>query len=151
MVTISTRVVRRGPAYLGGRGDAVEAGHLDVEQRHVGPVLEHGGEYGVAGPDLGDDLQVGLEPEQGRQGAAHEGLVVGEQQPDAHGRTTCSEKPGERWRTTTVGADRRPRVRAGRAARALGAGAAGAVVGTSALVASAGPRRTRARSAGSRW
>ena len=72
-----------GRADLGGRGDAVEAGHLDVEQGDVGPVLEHGREHGVAGADLGDDLEVGLEAEQRGQRAADQGLVVGEQQPDA--------------------------------------------------------------------
>ena len=85
---------RRDPAYLGGGADPVEARHLDVEQRDVGPVLEHGRDDGVARRDLGDDLEVGLEAQQRRQGAAHERLVVGQQEPDRHGTTTLSEKPG---------------------------------------------------------
>ena len=40
--------LRGDPAYLGGRADAVEARHLDVEQGDVGAVLEHGRYDGVA-------------------------------------------------------------------------------------------------------
>jgi hypothetical protein len=43
----------------GGRGQAVEAGHLDVEQRDVGTVLEYRGHDLVAAADLGHDLEVG--------------------------------------------------------------------------------------------
>ena len=65
-------------------------------------VLEHGGQHGVAGADLDDHLEVGLQVEQRGQRAAHQRLVVGEQQPDGHARTTLSEKPGESSRVTTV-------------------------------------------------
>ena len=92
-------------------------GHLDVEQGHVRVVLEDGRDHLVAGADLGDHLEVGLEAEQRGQRAAHQRLVVGEQQPDRHPRTTCSEKPGE----SCPGHDRRARrrrpARAGRPAR----------------------------------
>ena len=47
----------------------------------------------VAATDLGDDVEVGLEVEQRGEGAADEGLVVGQQQPD-HGSTTCTRVPG---------------------------------------------------------
>ena len=67
----------------GGRGgDPVQPGHLDVQQRDVGPgpagLLDHL----VAAADLGHDLEVAFEVEQGRQRAPHQRLVVGEQQPD---------------------------------------------------------------------
>ena len=38
----------------------------------------------VAAADLGDHLEVGLEVEQRGERAAHQRLVVGEQQPDRH-------------------------------------------------------------------
>ena len=117
MVTISTRVPGAAAADLGGRGDAVEARHLDVEQGDVGTVLEHRGHDRVAVADLGDHLEVGLEAEQRGQGAADQGLVVGEQQADGHVRTTRSEKPGESSRVDDRGADGRRRARAARPAR----------------------------------
>ena len=82
VVTISTRVSGKRVAHRRRRGDAVQPGHLDVEQGDVGPVLAHGRQHLVARPDLGDHLEVGLEAEQRRQRAPHQGLVVGEQQPD---------------------------------------------------------------------
>ena len=87
---------------LGGRGDAVEPGHLDVEQGDVGVVLEDGRYDGVAAADLGDHLEVGLEAEQRGQRATDQRLVVGQQEPDGHARTTDSENPGESSRVTTV-------------------------------------------------
>ena len=83
---------RRDPAYLGGGADAVEPRHLDVEQRDVGAVLEHGRDDVVPGRHLGDDLEVGLQAEQGRERAPHQRLVVGEQQPD-HGVTFTGRRP----------------------------------------------------------
>ena len=65
-------------------------------------MLAHGLDHRVAGADLGDHLEVGLEAEQRGQRAAHQRLVVGEQQPDGHGRTTFSEKPGSSAVVTTV-------------------------------------------------
>ena len=90
----------RGAPDLGGRRDAVEPGHLDVEQGHVGVVLEDGGYDGVTGADLGDHLEVGLEGEQRGQRAADQRLVVGEQEPDGHGthhgqREAGGELPGD--------------------------------------------------------
>ena len=61
-------------------------GHLDVEQRHVGPVLaRRPATTSSPGADLGDHLEVGLEVEQRGERAAHQRLVVGEQQPDVTG------------------------------------------------------------------
>ena len=95
MVTISTRTSGQRLAQRRGRLDAVEAGHLDVEQGHVGAVLAaRPATTSSPAADLGDHLEVGLEVEQRRQGAAHERLVVGEQQPDdRHRATTDSAKP----------------------------------------------------------
>jgi hypothetical protein len=56
--------------------DAVHPWHLDVEQGHVGPGLQGGGDDLVAGGDLGDHLEVGLEGQQGGERAAHHVLVL---------------------------------------------------------------------------
>ena len=87
-----------------GRGgvDAGEAGHLDVEQAHLGSRGAGGGDHLVAATDLGDDLEVGLEVEQRGERATHERLVVGEQQPD-HGSATSTRVPG-RGRADAEGA-----------------------------------------------
>ena len=86
-MTISTLASRDSAPDLGGRLDAVEPGHLDVEQGDVGAVLAGGRDDLVAAADLGDHLEVGLEVEQRGQRAADQGLVVGEQEPDGHGTT----------------------------------------------------------------
>ena len=49
----------------------------------------------VAVAHLGHHLEVGLEAEQRGQRAADQRLVVGEQQPDGHERTTEREAGGE--------------------------------------------------------
>ena len=73
-------------------------------------------------PDLGDDLEVGLEVEQRGQGAAHQRLVVGQQQPDRRPparspRPPESRKPGVE-RAGCTSPPRRPRpARAARPAR----------------------------------
>src|SRR6516165_8104600 len=61
---------------------AVEPGHLDVQQRHVRVVLPGRGGYLVAAADRRDDLEVLFQREHHRQRAADELLVVGEQQSD---------------------------------------------------------------------
>src|SRR5690606_24431850 len=51
-----------------------------------------------------DHLEVGFQGQQGGQGAAHQGLVVRQQQPDAH-RTTSTIVPGRsepRWAGRTL-------------------------------------------------
>ena len=57
-------------------------------------MLEHRVGDLVTATHLGHDAQVALEVEQRRQGAAHQRLVVGEQQPDdAHRTLTVSSNP----------------------------------------------------------
>jgi hypothetical protein len=58
--------------------DAVHPRHLDVEQGDVGPGLQGGGNDLVAGGDLGDHLEVGLEGQQCGERAAHHMLVLGQ-------------------------------------------------------------------------
>src|SRR5690606_7622412 len=68
-------------AQLGhGRGqlEAGGAGHLDVGDQHVRLVLLHERQGLVAVAGLGDDLDVALQLQQRRQGAAHHGLVLGD-------------------------------------------------------------------------
>ena len=69
-----------------GPGDfaAVLAGHADVDEADVGPQLA--GEADGLGPvgGLGDHIDAGLVFEDEAQPAADHGLVVGEQDPDAH-------------------------------------------------------------------
>src|SRR5690606_40938002 len=75
-------------------GDPAAAGHLDVEQAHLGPVGPCRLDHLVGAADLGDDVEVALQRQQGRQGTADEGLVVGQQDPDpAHVQHTSSRVP----------------------------------------------------------
>ena len=113
-----------------GRGgvDAVEAGHLDVEQAHLGPRGAGGVDHLVAATDLRHDLEVGLEVEQRGQRATHERLVVGEQQPD-HGRATSTRVPGAAGPTARVPPAPVTRSRMPRRPLPSRAVAAGAVVG----------------------
>src|SRR5699024_4123730 len=76
-----------------GGGDAVHAGHLDVQDGDVGAGAARGLRHLVAGADLGDDLEIALEPEQGCHGPAYECLVVGEQH-GRHDRSTLILVPG---------------------------------------------------------
>jgi ribosomal protection tetracycline resistance protein len=62
--------------------DAADAGHLDVQQRHVGAREDRLGHHVGAGADLGDDGEVGFEFQQHRQGVAHHRLVFGEHHLD---------------------------------------------------------------------
>ena len=59
VVRITTRQAGSGGPELRGRGQPVEPGHLDVEQRDVGPGLQRPRHDLVAATDLGDDLEVG--------------------------------------------------------------------------------------------
>ena len=104
VVRISTRHSGACGGDRGGRGEAVEPGHLDVEQRDVGPVFEHRGHDLVAAPDLGHDLEVVLERQQRDERGADERLVVGDQQPDRHGTATAIRQPPPRHRAGLDGA-----------------------------------------------
>src|SRR5262249_51451541 len=67
------------------RRGGVETGatrHLDVQQRNVRLRVKRGVDHGITGADLGNDLDVRLEPEQQRERTAHHALVLGEQYPD---------------------------------------------------------------------
>jgi hypothetical protein len=79
------RVWRTGAGESPGDLDAVLAGHADVDKADVGPELA--GEADRLGPvgSLGDHFDVGLVLEDQAQAAADQRLVVGEQDPDAHG------------------------------------------------------------------
>ena len=76
---------QRGAEFLGG-ADPVQAGHLDVQQGHVGPGAARLGHYFVAPADFGHHFEVRLQREQRGQCAADQGLVVGEQQADRSAR-----------------------------------------------------------------
>lgn len=65
-------------AYL----DAVHSGHLHVEQGHVNRLDSSRSKHLITASDLRDDLQIGLETEKCSQGAAHQRLVIGQQQSD---------------------------------------------------------------------
>ena len=65
-----------------GRAQPVGAGHVNVHEDDVGPVLECDGQNVVPVPDLGDDLDVGLQGKQCGQRPAHHGLVIGQHHSD---------------------------------------------------------------------
>ena len=85
-------------AERGRGGQAVEARHLDVEQRDVGMLVPRGRHHLVAAPDLRHDLEVVLEFEQRGERRADQRLVVGEQHPDRHagivGSSTACSRSG---------------------------------------------------------
>ena len=70
----------------GGR-QPVDAGHADVHQHDVGPQLEGEAHGLVAVGGLADDGDVVLRVEQGPEPAAHQRLVVGDDDGDHDGRT----------------------------------------------------------------
>src|SRR5579872_2015479 len=63
------------------RRDAVTAGHLDVEQRHVRPGFQRRRQHLVAPTHFGYDLEVILQREQRGQRAAYQRLVLRQQYP----------------------------------------------------------------------
>ena len=79
-------ITRQAGQLLGQRrrgGQSVQPGHLHVQQRHVRCAAQRRRDDIVTRSDLGDHPHVRLQPDQGREGAADHGLVVGEQHPDA--------------------------------------------------------------------
>jgi hypothetical protein len=64
---------------------AVQAGQVDVQHRHVRAGLERGGQDLVAAVQLGDDLHVLLQRQQRDQGTADQVLVLSQQHPDHRG------------------------------------------------------------------
>ena len=71
-----------GSAELGRRGDPVEAGHLDVEERDIRSRRDGRRHDLVAARDLADDLDVALQGKQRGEGAAYHRLVLGQQDAD---------------------------------------------------------------------
>src|SRR4029453_1341579 len=70
---------------FGRRRQPVGPGHLDVEQRNVGPQGGRGLDHVVAGGQSLDHLHVGLHAEQRREGIPHHALILREQDPDRIG------------------------------------------------------------------
>jgi len=62
--------------------EAVEAWHLDVEQRYLDVEVAGGGDGFVAGRGLGDDRDATGGFEDGAEPGADEGLVVGDEHPE---------------------------------------------------------------------
>ena len=98
--------VRAGEA--SGGFDAVHQRHSDVEQADVGAQLERQADCLAPVGGRADHFDVGLGVEQHRQPGAHDGLVVGDEDPDAHrgvpvrGRTASTRQPrsaaGPAWK-----------------------------------------------------
>src|SRR5690606_31064020 len=87
--------------------DAVQPRHLQVDDRDVGAVGDGGLDRAPTVPGLGDDLEVGLEVQQGREGGADQLLVVGEQYAD-HGSRTGSTASNVNTPSATVVRSRPP-------------------------------------------
>jgi hypothetical protein len=74
-----------GPGELAGGLDAVELGHLQVHDHHVGPVQDGLADGGLAGGGLGHDLHLRRRGRGRLQPGPDQGVVVGDQDPDGHG------------------------------------------------------------------
>jgi hypothetical protein len=89
----------------GGRFEAVHLGHADVHEDHVRAMTAYGLDRLDAGPRLGHDLDVVVDPENHGEAAAYQRLVVGDDDADAHvgsplvGSRAVSRKPppGRGW------------------------------------------------------
>lgn len=97
-----------GAGEASGGFDAVHQRHSDVEQADVGAQLERQADCLAPVGGRADHFDVGLGVEQHRQPGAHDGLVVGDEDPDAHrgvpvrGRTASTRQPrsaaGPAWK-----------------------------------------------------
>ena len=85
MTTTANGSATSGPASSAGRLDAVKAGHADVEQAHVGAQAPRQLDGRPAVGRLAHDLDPGLGIEDHREPGPHQLLVVGDEDPDAHG------------------------------------------------------------------
>ena len=84
MTTTASGSATSGPASCARRLDAVELGHPDVEQAHVGPQLA-GQRHGLTAVGrLADHLDVGLGVEDHAQPGPDDLLVVGDEHADGH-------------------------------------------------------------------
>ena len=68
--------------HLRDRRQAGPVGHVQVEHEHVRLVAEHGARRGVDVARLGDDLEILLGVEQHLEAAAHDLVVVGDDDCD---------------------------------------------------------------------
>src|SRR4030095_10901057 len=87
----------RWKLFTQGRGGAqpVESGKVDVDDGDVRPRLQCGLNDGVAALQLGDDIDVRLQPQEGDQGTADHMHVLGDQHLDhkaSPGTSTVSTK-----------------------------------------------------------
>ena len=80
----------RVPGEAPGRRDAVEAGHPDVHQHHVGPrgACHVDGRQSVLG--LAHHLEVGVGAQECDEAASDQGLVLGDGDPDGTGSSITS-------------------------------------------------------------
>lgn len=76
--------------HLFGHGEAVDAGHPDVGEDHVGPVTGDEVEHARAVRGVGDDLDAGVRLEDEAQADPHDLLVV--EQHDLRGHGACRGK-----------------------------------------------------------
>ncbi len=81
------RVRDAPPCEEPGHLDAVEPGHMDVDQAHVRAEPMRQLDGGVAVGGLADDLDAGLRVKDHRQAGTHQVLVVGHQHAHRHRRT----------------------------------------------------------------
>ena len=94
------RRARRAERQLLGRGDAVHARHVDVEQHDVELLLVGQAEHFLARAEAADDLDVRLEAEQLGEVVARLGDVVDDDDLDLLGHvavTLCSQLPTVRF------------------------------------------------------
>ena len=99
VVTISTRVCGASVAQHRRGSQAVQSGHLHVEQDDVGTKLAHPLQHLVTTTDFAHHLEVFLERQQSGQRTAYEVLVVSEQDPDHSGH----HYPRFRWARQQAG------------------------------------------------
>src|SRR5439155_18342852 len=69
---------------LGGGGEPILAGQVDVDDGHLGLAPSRGGQDVVTRRDLGDHLDVRLQIEQRDEGPTHHVHVLSEQHLDDH-------------------------------------------------------------------
>jgi hypothetical protein len=91
-----------------GRLDAIQARHPDVHEHHVGPGPQHGLDRLEPIRGLSDDAQIVLGLQQPCEAGAHERLIVGDHDTDAHAPVAWI---GSRARTRYRRPSRRPRPR----------------------------------------
>ena len=74
--------LRRLRADIGDRLQARAAGHVQIEHEHIRGVTAHIASRAVEVTGLGNHFEPGLAVEQQSQATAHDGVIVGEHDPD---------------------------------------------------------------------